>query len=163
MTDLMTKGNIMRYPEEKICIGCNIQKHKSCFNFQHANPDGLNKHCKDCLEAGIRFKKPRKKRTYDQNRNEQLKKKFGISSSDFDIMLSNQGNGCAICGDENPLPSRGHGTSGFVVDHCHETGIIRAILCGNCNKAIGFMRDDPTTAGKAAEYLKKWMDVRNET
>jgi len=152
----------MRYPEYKMCIGCNIQKHKSFFNFQHANADGLNRHCKQCLESGNRFKKPRKKRTYEQNRNDQLRKKFGISSFDFETMLANQGGGCAICGDKEPMPIRGAGTCGFVVDHCHDTEIVRAILCGNCNKAIGFMRDDPTTAHRAAEYLTNWMRARNE-
>lgn len=52
---------------------------------------------------------------------------------------------CVICGDEGPL----------VVDHCHETGQIRGMLCNHCNRGLGHFRDDPTLLEFAAEYLRE--------
>lgn len=154
----------IRYPSEKVCSGCDIVKGKSSFNFQHANKDGLNKHCKECLAAGNRKKnqKPRRIPTPAENRKMNLKRKFGITPEEFDQMLFDQGGGCAICGDDDPAPARGAGTSLFVVDHCHDTGVVRSLLCSGCNKAIGFLKDDPTIAKNASEYLKKWMVTNYE-
>lgn len=52
---------------------------------------------------------------------------------------------CVICGDEGPL----------VVDHCHETGQIRGMLCNHCNRGLGQFRDDPILLEFAAEYLRE--------
>ena len=52
---------------------------------------------------------------------------------------------CVICGDEGPL----------VVDHCHETGQIRGMLCNHCNRGLGHFRDDPVLLEFAAEYLRE--------
>lgn len=145
--------------DKKTCIGCQTEKHKSHFNIQKVNPDGLNKHCNECIAAGNRHKKPRKAVSYRKNRDYNLKKLFGITSDGFDKILESQGGCCLICGDENPPPVRKEQMNGFVVDHCHDTGIIRGILCQSCNKALGFLRDDPNTAERAYKYLFKWMRV----
>lgn len=146
-----------RYPNEKICPSCQTQKQKGDFRFQHSNPDGLNKHCNDCLKKGNRAKKPRKKVTYEQNRRYNIKRKFGITQDDFNSMLQKQGGCCAICKNPSPTPSKPGAVHGFVVDHCHDSGHVRAILCHRCNKAIGFMDDDPSVAQNAAKYLFDWM------
>lgn len=52
---------------------------------------------------------------------------------------------CVICGAEGPL----------VVDHCHETGRIRGMLCNHCNRGLGHFRDDPVLLEFAAEYLRE--------
>ena len=148
---------------EKKCIGCNCIKSKSEFRKQAIHADGLNKHCNDCIESKNRHKKPRKKVTYEKNREYNLKKKFGMTLDDFNKILNNQFGGCAICGDVSPAPVRSDQRHGFVVDHCHETGVVRAILCQSCNKAIGFLREDPTIAQRTADYLLNWiMVVPNE-
>jgi len=42
------------------------------------------------------------------------------------------------------------------VDHCHKTGQVRGVLCSGCNKALGYIKDDPTTAYRMSVYLKEY-------
>lgn len=76
-----------------------------------------------------------------------LRKKYGITLADYARMLIKQGEGCAICGeaDDGAL---------LAVDHCHETGEVRGILCRRCNTAIGKLSDDPTLLASAIDYLE---------
>lgn len=62
--------------------------------------------------------------------------------------ISDDDRSCAICGG-GPIPSRRH----LDVDHNHETGVIRALLCGHCNRALGAMFDDPARLRAAADYI----------
>jgi hypothetical protein len=70
----------------------------------------------------------------------------------FDGMLNNQGGVCAICG------GVGKGSSnravGLVVDHDHETGRIRGLLCSDCNTALGRFGDSRERLMKAVRYLE---------
>jgi len=75
-----------------------------------------------------------------------LVKKYGITQAQKKKMISDQGNKCAICGDEHRL---------LVVDHCHDTGKVRGMLCTKCNTAIGKLNDDPGMLRKAISYLEK--------
>lgn len=73
---------------------------------------------------------------------------FGISADEFDALLEKQGGGCAICGKR---PTR---LASLHLDHCHETGAIRGILCSSCNQGIGQFGDDPILLERAAVYLR---------
>lgn len=64
--------------------------------------------------------------------------------SDFDRLCINQLGMCAMCGNR-PLE---------VVDHDHDTGLVRGLLCDNCNKGLGLIGDDLESAMKAVNYLK---------
>lgn len=79
-------------------------------------------------------------------RTHQLVYGYGITESDYETILSKQGGVCAICG--------GTQTKRFNVDHCHDSGKVRGLLCWNCNIAIGYMKDDSTRLINAANYLK---------
>jgi hypothetical protein len=83
-------------------------------------------------------------------RGENLKRRYGISSVDFDAMLLRQDGKCAICGTSSP----GGRNNSFHVDHDHTTGIVRGLLCHHCNTAIGKFNDDPVILAKAILYLK---------
>ena len=73
---------------------------------------------------------------------------FGISVDDFDAMLEAQGGRCAIC---RTRPER---EASLHVDHCHDSGRIRGILCLNCNQGVGTFGDDPALLERAASYLR---------
>jgi hypothetical protein len=68
---------------------------------------------------------------------------------DYEIMLAEQGGCCAIC--ETPVAEARNGK--LDLDHDHDTGEIRGLLCHRCNTAIGLLRDDPALAERVAIYL----------
>ena len=70
----------------------------------------------------------------------------GITEQDYHAMLEKQQGRCAICGDE---PEVVH----LRIDHDHETGAIRGLLCRNCNLGLGNFRDSPAKMIAALEYL----------
>lgn len=80
----------------------------------------------------------------------EMLRKYGLTMADFDALLESQGGVCAICkGDRNGPGSRFH------VDHNHQTGVVRGLLCGRCNTAVGLLQDDPNIAEAAAAYLRR--------
>lgn len=79
------------------------------------------------------------------------KKKYGISIEDYDRMSDEQNHVCAICGQ----PQNRANTSRLSVDHNHETGSVRGLLCHLCNSGLGAFQDDPQILTSAIEYLNK--------
>lgn len=71
---------------------------------------------------------------------------------DYERMLKEQNGCCAICGKHNFNENRA-----FNVDHDHENGKIRGLLCRNCNTALGLLNEDFFLFDKAKEYLRKYM------
>lgn len=86
-------------------------------------------------------------------KNQELRKGFGISLDDYQRMLSDQGGQCGICGSTTGGTRHGKDKA-FAVDHCHETGKVRGLLCEACNQGIGKMKDDPVLLRKAADYIE---------
>ena len=78
-----------------------------------------------------------------------LRKHYGITLDQFNQMLADQGGVCKICG--NPEPRAGNNLS---VDHCHDTKIVRSLLCSNCNTVLGHAKDSISTLERCIEYLK---------
>ena len=77
-----------------------------------------------------------------------LKMKYGITKLDYQELLNQQGGGCAICGkpeSEFKYPLN--------VDHDHETGFVRGLLCPKCNTAIGYLNDDKELIARALNYM----------
>lgn len=79
-----------------------------------------------------------------------LRKKYGISLYDYNRMLESQKGCCAICG--GVAPGR-YGV--FAVDHDHDTGEIRALLCDHCNVGLGNFHEDKELLTAAIQYLEK--------
>ena len=83
-------------------------------------------------------------------RNHHLEKTFGMTQMDFDSMLKAQGGVCAICSTELQ-DKRGYSPH---IDHCHSTGIVRGILCFNCNAGLGMFKDNIESLKLAILYLE---------
>ena len=90
----------------------------------------------------------------DYHKNLFLKRHYGISISQYNIMLAAQAGCCAICGKPEVNEIRGRAVA-LAVDHDHKTGTIRALLCSGCNTALGLFQDSADLLGKAAAYLAK--------
>ncbi len=77
-----------------------------------------------------------------------LKHKYGLTESQLSEIITFQQNKCAVCGDVF------RGSKDMCIDHCHSTNIFRGLLCSNCNKAEGLIRN-PDNARKLYEYMLK--------
>ena len=86
----------------------------------------------------------------ESTRNTKLKSKYGITIKDYNAMLKDQGNGCAICNTNKP-----GGTGSFSVDHIGKTNplVIRGLLCTKCNLGLGYFNHDIKILASAIQYL----------
>jgi hypothetical protein len=89
-------------------------------------------------------------KTYAEQRISRIRA-YGITEQDYDRMLDEQAGGCYICGGK---PER----RALDIDHDHETGKVRGLLCSNHNRAIGLLGDDPEMLLAAHAYLVKQHD-----
>jgi hypothetical protein len=96
-----------------------------------------------------RLANPAKHRLH--GRKYRLKKNYGISIGQYRDLLKTQGGKCAIC--------LVHLEDSARIDHCHNTGQVRGLLCGKCNTAIGFLNDNPELLRRAADYLTPLLKV----
>ena len=84
-----------------------------------------------------------------------LKVTYGITPEDYQRMYDKQSGLWAICG----KPETSKRFKNLAVDHDHQTGKVRSLLCHHCNTAIGSMDDSPERLRRAAEYLDSWRFV----
>lgn len=92
-----------------------------------------------------RFKKPMDKKYL---REYVLKTKYGITLEEYNRMFNEQQGCCAICNThQSDL------TKALSVDHNHDTGEVRGLLCNRCNVALGYMNDDAKLLLNASQYL----------
>lgn len=145
----------------RTCEKCGGEKVPIC---SKAGKPGSGYRCRPCWAAYMREfnKRPdqaakaraRGRRYYRANidlwRDEQLRRMFGITKADYDAMHAAQGGGCAVCGSE-----RGHRNSALAVDHCHDSGKVRGLLCSHCNQGLGHAKDDPERLRGMASYLER--------
>jgi Autographiviridae endonuclease VII len=108
--------------------------------WQQANPERLNAYRREYRQ------RPDRKAA---DREGHLKRKFGITLADYDRLLDEQGGVCAICGEARPEERTLH------VDHDHETGVIRGLLCFRCNNSLGDLREDVELFRRATDYLDR--------
>jgi len=80
------------------------------------------------------------------------RRRYGLTKADVDRLRAAQGDRCAICGDCSP----GH------LDHDHESGAVRALLCQRCNNGLGLLKDDPAVLRAAAEYVERHRGEQGE-
>jgi len=82
-------------------------------------------------------------------------KKYGLTVAAFEQMLKSQRGLCFICGP--------NGEGKMCVDHNHQTGQVRRLLCDRCNRMIGAAREDPMILRAAARYLTDFQPVGKKT
>lgn len=121
--------------DTKACNRCGVVRSMHEFHKQHTRLDGRRSICKECLA--------------EQSRPYLLAKRFGINETEFAEMLASQCGGCALCGSQSP----GGRWENFHVDHCHETGRVRGILCYGCNVALGRLGDNEAGLKRALAYV----------
>lgn len=138
----------------KTCSRCQETKPTSEFYAHGPSRDGRHPQCKAC------------RRTYELERYHAgpgklvrrlylLRKNYGLSGDDFEAMLAEQAGACAICRLE---PDGRHSRSHVLhVDHDHETGAVRGLLCSECNRGLGAFGDNPERLRAALTYLETTM------
>jgi hypothetical protein len=95
----------------------------------------------------------RKRRQRRSAHNTHLKKTYGITYDEYELILASQGGKC-VCGGGT---SKRH----FATDHNHGNGRVRGLLCANCNKVLAIVRDNPERLRLLATYLERdGLDVR---
>lgn len=120
---------------EKACSDCRQVFPADHFERDYRYPDRGVAKCRTCMARG--------------RSDASLRRRYGIGRAEFDSMLSAQGGGCAVCGSADRL----------CVDHDHQTGAVRKILCDRCNRAIGVVDDDAGLLEKLAQYLRLEMET----
>lgn len=70
---------------------------------------------------------------------------YGLTLERFEQMMRDQGGRCLICEEV---------VAELVVDHCHETKVVRGLLCHSCNLGLGKFADDPDRLRRASTYLE---------
>lgn len=134
----------------KCCLTCKSEKPVTDFHLNRASRDGYHTRCKACAcqqKRDIASKDRQHARTLD--RGGKLKSRYGITVDDYNRMLTCQNGRCGICGTNDP----GNLKTNFQIDHNHNTGVVRGLLCCKCNRGIGFFNDDASLLVVAAQYL----------
>ena len=93
----------------------------------------------------------RKLRTKKQNKNATLKHYYGLSLAEYEAMIEQQNGRCAICNTDTP-----GGFGCWEVDHCHDTNVVRHLLCHRCNMGLGYFKHDVRLFQAAIDYLTKF-------
>ena len=109
------------------CYDCKETKLKTEFHKQKSKKQGINSYCKACSAKRHRYRK------------------YGdcVNGSILDLLVRAE-TGCMICGEIKEK---------MCVDHCHQTNVIRGILCNACNVGIGSFNDDTTLLSSSIKYL----------
>lgn len=120
----------------KICPGCKETKSLDGFYISTKNKDGASYYCKPC--------------NLIRTRNNDLIRLYGITMNDYNLMFVNQNGCCAICKKHQSEFKRT-----LAVDHNHETGKVRGLLCHACNNTLGLMKENIELLNYAIDYIER--------
>lgn len=110
-------------------------------------------HRKKCCNstAAWRVKHP----NYERDR--KWNERYGITPDHYNQMVLIQNNCCAICGKpETAVHNKTKKVQKLAVDHNHETGEVRGLLCQDCNRGLGKFHENITSLENAIKYLRKF-------
>lgn len=123
-----------RHAAKGLCKSCYYrERNKAAYQARYADPERRTRILAQC------------KAYRDNNKAKVTAARLGCDEAAVAAALAKTS--CEICGHTEKL----------VVDHDHATGEVRGRLCNGCNKAIGFIGDDPTRAIRIFGYLQRWL------
>lgn len=144
----------------KLCPKCKEEKYFSQFGKDSTKKIGLSSYCKSCsLEKRKKLysenreeERIKRKSYYERNKGKSkgysLKNLYGLTVEQFANMKALQNYSCKICKTHESNLKRK-----LFVDHCHETGKIRGLLCQSCNTMIGTAKDNVLVLQAGIDYL----------
>lgn len=140
---------------KKVCSTCKQEKSLLDFYKASKSKDGLSYRCKGCdLLARSKWQENNRERSKESQRRRNLKHRYGIDYSEYEDLLKKQKHKCAICNiGENDSSYSKYTRPSFCVDHCHATKKVRGLLCNNCNRGIGLLKENVNTLQEAIRYL----------
>lgn len=135
---------------EQVCRTCAELKPISAYYRAPANKTGYNYECKVCVLEYQAMARRRFKEKYPNRMRElRLRSQYGLEIGGYDRLFEEQNGVCAICY-RPPTPGRP-----LSVDHCHDTGMVRGLLCTKCNTGLGIFADSAEVVAGALEYLRR--------
>lgn len=157
--------------ESKSCAKCKQVFPTSDFRVVRKNGrEYPHSYCRPCQSVGSKGRGPEYYRKYWEGMSEEQRKavrdrsiekrrlrQYGLTQERFDELADLQYDVCAGCmrplikGSQAGVPS----SERTVVDHSHVTGAVRGLLCGNCNRVLGLVKDDVLTLRSLAHYLEE--------
>lgn len=157
----------------KACLVCGVEKPLAAFHRDpHIKRDGYKGTCKECVNTRSRVAHRRKRGiptdrrciecAADINARHGLARfceecyaarrrfhhqlaQYGLTAEEFADLLATQGGHCAMC----------DATDGLQVDHDHDSGAVRGLLCSPCNRILGLVKDDPEILRAGIAYLQR--------
>ena len=132
----------------KACSKCGTEYPRDREHF-YSSPrasDGLSSWCKPCQRESNRR---HSKRTTLRRRDYRLRRSYGIGTAEYNQLLEAQGGVCAICSEECATGRA------LAVDHDHDSGAVRGLLCARCNRGLGMFGDNLDRLNQAVAYLKE--------
>lgn len=141
--DCITEGcdKQAKYKASKLCSNCDTKRR------YWENPDKVRTRAR-VAQAEMRSSRGEEYQRYKKNYD--LMKTYGITLLEYEAQLDKQNGMCALCG----ITECGSGRN-FAVDHCHETGNVRGLLCANCNNGLGRFKDNTEVLRNAITYLNQ--------
>lgn len=130
----------------KKCTKCKVVKPLDCYPQDKRASDGKASSCKECNNANFRKRYATKEYKKSHAAYRRLKR-YGITNEQYEQRLKDCNNSCEICGVSFT-------TAKLHVDHCHETGKFRGLLCSCCNTALGGLGDNIEGLMRAINYLR---------
>lgn len=146
----------------KCCSRCKETKPVDQFSGSTKTFDRLDRRCRACcfelhrdwrlknLDHAAQSQKAWRDANPERFKDSMRQKNYGVPRGWYAETLAAQGGKCASCGTTDP-----GGKGDFHVDHCHDSGKVRSLLCSGCNIAIGHLRNDPEIAEAVKQYLIK--------
>jgi len=141
----------------KRCPKCK-EKYPATVEYFYSNkskPLGLTTYCKDCTKTIFSvWSSESEERSLSLKyiqRVRLLKKVYNLTEEDVRNLMDLFRGACHICGDSLVVPDS---NKSYHIDHNHETGEIRGLLCHLCNVGLGHFKDSPDLLDRAAKYLR---------